>query len=88
TLNSLINFTLHHALRRPPRRPLLAGYEPLDALLNYPHHRHPPSALPSTPSSPSTSTSPARSPPQTPTNGVTSIKTNNSNIPKPGAFLV
>ncbi|KAJ9484598.1 hypothetical protein VN97_g8770 [Penicillium thymicola] len=27
-----INLTLHHALRRPQRRPLLTGYEPLDAL--------------------------------------------------------
>ncbi|KAJ9485457.1 hypothetical protein VN97_g7897 [Penicillium thymicola] len=84
TLNSFTNLTLHHALRHPPRRPLLTGYEPLDALFNHPPHRHPPSAPPSTPSSPSspsTSTSPARPPPQTPTNGVTSIKTNNLTIP-------
>ncbi|KUM60410.1 hypothetical protein ACN42_g6711 [Penicillium freii] len=79
------NLTLHHALRRPPRRPLLQVMSPwkLYSTFLIIVSLHPPSDPPSTPPSSlsSPSTSPARPPPQTPTNGVTYLHTNDLNIP-------
>ncbi|KUM64301.1 hypothetical protein ACN42_g2772 [Penicillium freii] len=76
---STIHLTLHHALGRPQRGPLLTGYEPLEALCNLPHHRqlHPSSAPSSTPPS----SSPAWPSPQIPINSVTYLYTNDLNIP-------